>query len=184
MSTPISAAKKITEITFNRKIVGWQCVSITRETLDDIVKPGAETEEAFKKRLDGIWEVMCEYGDSLEFEDTDLDDVAEVGDIEYDDDELVGWVEAREAEWEETNKICVLTGECKSDWNDEDEMIDTEVGPMRDMFADYLPQFKELLKVKEKDDTIAKLKAEMDVIKKATGWDAYQKYISEKDGLH
>jgi len=162
-------------ITVNRRVTGWQSVTLSREGLEEIVRRGEETVTDYEARLDAIWKAMVidvGAGEEYELDSVSADDIGiELDDIDYDDSDLTDWIGEWETEYEEQHKKCVLTGETKTDWNEGDEMVETTIGPMRDIYADVLPKIVELLnkkdesKQKEKDKEIERLKEEL---KKAT----------------
>lgn len=158
-------------ITIERKVIGWQHLDLTRSVLGDYNgQKDDETDEAYEKRLDGVWEIMCEEGYEVNLDEVDADDIGvELPEIDGDDYDFMEWVMMMDNKWDETKKKCVLTDEGPDDWNEGDEVVDTEIGPVRDVYAELLPKIKELYKVVEKDNEIARLKREMSEAK--AKWD-------------
>jgi hypothetical protein len=160
-------------ITFSRRVTGWQYLTLTREKLEEIVRPSAEDDKDYEARLDGVWKLMVDKfnedgDDEIELDEVSMDDIGlDADDIDTNDDDVVEWVETIEGVWDEENRKCVLTGETPKDWNAGDEIVETMIGPMRDIYADVLPKIVELLnkkdesKQKEKDKEIERLKAEL-----------------------
>jgi hypothetical protein len=171
-TTPAVKAKRVVdypsaELFVSQRVVGWRNLTLTRVSLEEFIRPGAEDEADWDARLDWVWKEMVDTygsGGSIELDEADVDDHinGELNDIDEDDGELCDIIKEYEERYNEEGRKCVLTGETEKDWNAEDELVDTVIGPVRDLFADHIPKIAELLKVKEKDDEIAKLKADVE----------------------
>lgn len=81
---------------------------------------------------------------TVDLEDRDDDDAN--GDFPVDaDDEFPDIEVLREGLADEV--VCVITGDSKADMGDDDDLVETELGMMRESIADHLPKIKELLAV-------------------------------------